>query len=194
MHSSILINCEKQHKPKSSHVLNHIHVYAFFSLLYIYMKLCTCMKRNWERGDLVLSQQYDPAPGEMREVTIYTKYTLSSALAFPVFFFSLHLSCLRTHTCSQPLTTHHAWVICWLPLIYNFMSGEWPKNSGCLVTWHCAPFIRPTGLHCVPYQKDGNKLPVRQCSDFLTERLALWMHDLDDRNAAKYHSSGTACP
>lgn len=36
----------------------------------------------------------------------------------------LHLLCLRAHTCSQPLTTRHASVMCRFPLIYSFLSGE----------------------------------------------------------------------
>lgn len=57
---------------------------------------------------MVLSQQCDPAPGELREVTIYTKYTLSSALAFLPFlvFENTHLQPASNHApCFSNLLT-----------------------------------------------------------------------------------------
>lgn len=85
---------------------------------------------------------------------------------------SLRLSCLRTHTCSQPLTTRHASVICWLLLIYSFMSGEEPKNSGCPVTWHCSPYIGPLAFTICTVQ--NNVCVTVGFSEWKTISVRVW--------------------
>lgn len=68
------------------------------------------MQGKRETDDLVSPS--DLAPGKWREGTIFTQYSLSSALVCPPFHSLSLLHGLKTHTCSQPLTTCHASVIC----------------------------------------------------------------------------------
>jgi len=152
------------------YIFIHIYIYIF---IYIYIN-----KYKWIAYDkiecwaVVFSQQYDLAPAELREVTISTTHTLSSSLAFFTIPLSLRLSCLRTHTCSQPLTTRHASVICWLLLIYSFMSGEEPKNSGCPVTWHCSPYIGPLAFTICTVQ--NNVCVTVGFSEWKTISVRVW--------------------
>lgn len=78
----ILINQEKkQCKPKSSNVLKRPLFWSFRAMHMHAYCVCVCIC----------------APGQWREVTITTKHTLSSALAF-VLLLSASISCVWEHT------------------------------------------------------------------------------------------------
>lgn len=105
----------KNNTNQRRHVLKK-PLFRSFGAMHMYTCLCISLslkyirqknenKRGWG------TQQYDPAPGVEGSDHIYQVHSQFCS-GFSSISLSLCLPCLRTHTCSQPLTTRHASVIC----------------------------------------------------------------------------------
>ena len=143
-------------------------------------------KRKREARDLFFfSPQYDPAPGEMREVTISTKYALSSALVFPQFLSpsvarventhlqsaSNHMPCFSNLLTPSDLQLYVWWVAKELLLRSNF-------------TLNTTAFIRPTRLHCTAIPKGGQQTACVRTgsSNWNAVLVNVWFKDRNMQN------------